>query len=181
MIKVSVASDTFYIQDCHLLSYIFIWKRYKNCFNLALHSAFICVLWFYTPTGTYVLDFIQLIWSVTRELLFLPVIQSLSDGDGKIEIAVGFSDRLVRTYRWYPYSDGKGGEIAFLSKWALDAQVCYKLNLLPTSNPCFRSGCILLPHVKLCFKSKLSLIILSKFYPDISVFVFIVHNTTVYV
>ena len=47
------------------------------------------------------------------------------DGDGKIEIAVGFSDRLVRTYRWYPFSDSKSGEIVFLNKWSLDAQVCY--------------------------------------------------------
>ncbi|XP_067931995.1 KICSTOR complex protein ITFG2-like [Watersipora subatra] len=45
------------------------------------------------------------------------------DGDGKIEIAVGFSDRIVRTYRWYPYTNTKGGEIAFFNKWSLDAQI----------------------------------------------------------
>lgn len=52
------------------------------------------------------------------DLLYLYV-----DGDGNIEIAVGFSDRIVRTYRWYEHSDGRSGEIVALNKWALDAQV----------------------------------------------------------
>ncbi|KAF6031016.1 ITFG2 [Bugula neritina] len=55
------------------------------------------------------------------------------DSNGGIIIAVGFSDRVVRTYRWYQYLDGKGGELAILNKWALTAQIG-SLSLKPTAD-----------------------------------------------
>jgi len=39
-----------------------------------------------------------------------------------MEIAVGFSDRVVRTFRWYESADGKG-EMVALQKWTLAHQV----------------------------------------------------------
>lgn len=46
-----------------------------------------------------------------------------ADNDGKIEIVVGFSDRVVRTYKWYEHAGDKSGEIVILRKWTLNSQV----------------------------------------------------------
>ena len=59
------------------------------------------------------------------------------DGDGKMELAVGYSDRMVRLYKWHPAiatpttagieCEPKGALIQF-DKWQLAGQVlcfCY--------------------------------------------------------
>ena len=60
----------------------------------------------------------------------------LSDGDEKIELAVGYSDRMIRLYKWQPAtmtptppasgtdSEPKGSFIQF-DKWQLAGQVTY--------------------------------------------------------
>lgn len=61
-----------------------------------------------------------------------PKRQSLSflvlptDGDGKSELVVGYTDRVVRAFRWEDSSDGSeniSGQLVLLKKWLLEGQV----------------------------------------------------------
>ena len=70
-----------------------------------------------------------------RKAVHFQVALLISDGDGHIEIAVGFSDRILRTYRWYEHSDGKSGEIVALNKWSLNAQVGKQFDFLQFKIP----------------------------------------------
>ncbi|GCC35776.1 KICSTOR complex protein ITFG2 [Chiloscyllium punctatum] len=44
------------------------------------------------------------------------------DGDGKCEMVVGYTDRVVRAFRWEDSSDGSG-QLVLLKKWLLEGQV----------------------------------------------------------
>uniref|UniRef100_H2MPN1 Integrin alpha FG-GAP repeat containing 2 n=1 Tax=Oryzias latipes TaxID=8090 RepID=H2MPN1_ORYLA len=48
------------------------------------------------------------------------------DGDGRCELVVGYTDRVVRAFRWEEPSDGAdaaSGQLVLLKKWLLEAQV----------------------------------------------------------
>lgn len=48
------------------------------------------------------------------------------DGDGRCELVVGYTDRVVRAFRWEEPSegsDGASGQLILLKKWLLDGQV----------------------------------------------------------
>lgn len=48
------------------------------------------------------------------------------DGDGKSELVVGYTDRVVRAFRWEDSSDGSeniSGQLVLLKKWLLEGQV----------------------------------------------------------
>ncbi|KAF7229368.1 integrin alpha FG-GAP repeat containing 2, partial [Nothobranchius furzeri] len=48
------------------------------------------------------------------------------DGDGRCELVVGYTDRLVRAFRWEEPSDsseGGSGQLVLLKKWLLEGQV----------------------------------------------------------
>lgn len=66
------------------------------------------------------------------------------DGDGRCELVVGYTDRVVRAFRWEEPSDGSdpgSGQLVLLKKWLLEGQVdltaaqyrlhsCYSLHYL---------------------------------------------------
>lgn len=48
------------------------------------------------------------------------------DGDGRCELVVGYTDRVVRAFRWDEPSDGSdvgSGQLVLLKKWLLEGQV----------------------------------------------------------
>lgn len=48
------------------------------------------------------------------------------DGDGRSELVVGYTDRVVRAFRWEEPSDATdltAGQLVLLKKWLLDGQV----------------------------------------------------------
>uniref|UniRef100_A0A7M4F342 Integrin alpha FG-GAP repeat containing 2 n=1 Tax=Crocodylus porosus TaxID=8502 RepID=A0A7M4F342_CROPO len=48
------------------------------------------------------------------------------DGDGKCELVVGYTDRVVRAFRWEDLSEGSdhlSGQLVLLKKWLLEGQV----------------------------------------------------------
>lgn len=48
------------------------------------------------------------------------------DGDGRCELVVGYTDRVVRAFRWEEPSDGSdsgAGQLVLLKKWLLEGQV----------------------------------------------------------
>ncbi|TKS90618.1 KICSTOR complex protein ITFG2 [Collichthys lucidus] len=48
------------------------------------------------------------------------------DGDGRCELVVGYTDRVVRAFRWEEPSDGSdlgSGQLVLLKKWLLEGQV----------------------------------------------------------
>ncbi|XP_062849807.1 KICSTOR complex protein ITFG2 isoform X2 [Trichomycterus rosablanca] len=48
------------------------------------------------------------------------------DGDGRSELVVGYTDRVVRAFRWEEPSDGtdlSAGQLVLLKKWLLEGQV----------------------------------------------------------
>lgn len=48
------------------------------------------------------------------------------DGDGRCELVVGYTDRVVRAFRWEEPSDGSDvgtGQLVLLKKWLLEGQV----------------------------------------------------------
>lgn len=50
----------------------------------------------------------------------------LADGDGKCELVVGYTDRVVRAFRWEDSSenpDHVSGQLILLKKWLLEGQV----------------------------------------------------------
>lgn len=49
-----------------------------------------------------------------------------TDGDGRYELVVGHTDRVVRAFRWEELSEGTGhltGQLVSLKKWMLEGQV----------------------------------------------------------
>lgn len=49
------------------------------------------------------------------------------DGDGRCELVVGYTDRVVRAFRWEESSDVSdlgSGQLVLLKKWLLEGQVC---------------------------------------------------------
>ncbi|NWI12794.1 ITFG2 protein, partial [Crypturellus soui] len=61
------------------------------------------------------------------------------DGDGKCELVVGYTDRVVRAFRWEDLSDGSdhiSGQLLLLKKWLLEGQVdSLSLNPGPDGSP----------------------------------------------
>lgn len=50
----------------------------------------------------------------------------VADGDGKCELVVGYTDRVVRAFRWEDFlenSDHVSGQLVLLKKWLLEGQV----------------------------------------------------------
>lgn len=50
----------------------------------------------------------------------------VTDGDGRNELVVGYTDRVVRAFRWEEPSDASdsgSGQLVLLKKWLLDGQV----------------------------------------------------------
>ncbi|XP_038636208.1 KICSTOR complex protein ITFG2 isoform X2 [Scyliorhinus canicula] len=45
------------------------------------------------------------------------------DGDGKCEMVVGYTDRVVRAFRWEDSSVDNSGQLILLKKWLLEGQV----------------------------------------------------------
>ncbi|XP_067906818.1 KICSTOR complex protein ITFG2 isoform X3 [Heterodontus francisci] len=45
------------------------------------------------------------------------------DGDGKCEMVVGYTDRVVRAFRWEDSSVDTSGQLVLLKKWLLEGQV----------------------------------------------------------
>lgn len=48
------------------------------------------------------------------------------DGDGRCELVVGYTDRVVRAFRWEEPSDSSDvgpGQLILLKKWLLEGQV----------------------------------------------------------
>lgn len=48
------------------------------------------------------------------------------DGDGRCELVVGYTDRVVRAFRWEEPSDSSelgSGQLVLLKKWLLEGQV----------------------------------------------------------
>lgn len=49
-----------------------------------------------------------------------------TDGDGKSELLVGYTDRVVRAFRWEDSSESSeniSGQLVLLKKWLLEGQV----------------------------------------------------------
>lgn len=49
-----------------------------------------------------------------------------ADGDGKCELVVGYTDRVVRAFRWEDLSESSdhvSGQLLLLKKWLLEGQV----------------------------------------------------------
>lgn len=49
-----------------------------------------------------------------------------TDGDGRCELVVGYTDRVVRAFRWEEPSDSSDagpGQLILLKKWLLEGQV----------------------------------------------------------
>lgn len=49
-----------------------------------------------------------------------------ADGDGKCELVVGYTDRVVRAFRWEDSSENSdhvSGQLILLKKWLLEGQV----------------------------------------------------------
>lgn len=49
-----------------------------------------------------------------------------ADGDGKCELVVGYTDRVVRAFRWEDLSESSdhvSGQLILLKKWLLEGQV----------------------------------------------------------
>lgn len=52
----------------------------------------------------------------------------LIDGDGRCELVVGYTDRVVRAFRWDEPSDSSdvgSGQLVLLKKWLLEGQVMF--------------------------------------------------------
>ena len=50
------------------------------------------------------------------------------DGDGRNELVVGYTDRVVRAFRWEEPTEGSEtgtGQLVLLKKWILEGQVHY--------------------------------------------------------
>lgn len=59
-----------------------------------------------------------------RESIYLLVFPA--DGDGKCELVVGYTDRVVRAFRWEDLSENSdhvSGQLLLLKKWLLEGQV----------------------------------------------------------
>lgn len=59
-----------------------------------------------------------------RQPIFLLLF--VADGDGKCELVVGYTDRVVRAFRWEDFlenSDHVSGQLVLLKKWLLEGQV----------------------------------------------------------
>lgn len=59
-------------------------------------------------------------------LLNLTACASTVDGDGRSELVVGYTDRVVRAFRWEEPSDNSdlgSGQLVLLKKWLLEGQV----------------------------------------------------------
>lgn len=57
----------------------------------------------------------------------LTAVWMCADGDGRCELVVGYTDRVVRAFRWEEPSDGSdlgSGQLVLLKKWLLEGQVC---------------------------------------------------------
>lgn len=55
------------------------------------------------------------------------------DGDGRSELVVGYTDRVVRAFRWEEPSDASelgSGQLVLLKKWLLEGQVRFSSCLL---------------------------------------------------
>lgn len=53
------------------------------------------------------------------------------DGDGRCELVVGYTDRVVRAFRWEEPSDGSdvgSGQLVLLKKWLLEGQVALEIS-----------------------------------------------------
>lgn len=53
-----------------------------------------------------------------------------TDGDGRCELVVGYTDRVVRAFRWEEPSDASDmstGQLVLLKKWLLEGQVLNKI------------------------------------------------------
>lgn len=49
-----------------------------------------------------------------------------TDGDGCCELVVGYTDRVVRAFRWEELAEGTehlSGQLVSLKKWMLEGQV----------------------------------------------------------
>ncbi|NWU05127.1 ITFG2 protein, partial [Cephalopterus ornatus] len=61
------------------------------------------------------------------------------DGDGKCELVVGYTDRVVRAFRWEDSSENSdhvSGQLLLLKKWLLEGQVdSLSVNLGPDGSP----------------------------------------------
>ncbi|KAK2528089.1 KICSTOR complex protein ITFG2 isoform X1 [Columba livia] len=61
------------------------------------------------------------------------------DGDGKCELVVGYTDRVVRAFRWEDFlenSDHVSGQLVLLKKWLLEGQVdSLSVNPRPDGSP----------------------------------------------
>ncbi len=58
------------------------------------------------------------------------------DGDGRSELVVGYTDRMVRAFRWEEPSDSSdlgSGQLILLKKWLLEGQVHLTLEQLSGS------------------------------------------------
>ncbi|XP_006002857.1 KICSTOR complex protein ITFG2 [Latimeria chalumnae] len=67
------------------------------------------------------LSFTQHVPANTKTILINDI-----DGDGKCELVVGYTDRVVRAFRWEDCSenfDGISGQLILLKKWLLEGQV----------------------------------------------------------
>lgn len=67
-----------------------------------------------------------------------------ADGDGRSELVVGYTDRVVRAFRWEEPSDGSelgSGQLVLLKKWLLEGQV-HSLN-----RESWGWGLVLLEHI----------------------------------
>jgi len=73
-------------------------------------------------SGFWMLRILQL-WRPKRALLS-PGFSA--DGDGKCELVVGYTDRVVRAFRWEDLSENSDhvcGQLILLKKWLLEGQV----------------------------------------------------------
>lgn len=63
-----------------------------------------------------------------------------SDGDGRCELVVGYTDRVVRAFRWEEPSDGSdlgAGQLVLLKKWLLEGQVDFTQHTVIKGNSNF--------------------------------------------
>lgn len=56
----------------------------------------------------------------------LVLLSGSTDGDGCCELVVGYTDRVVRAFRWEDLGEGTDhptGQLVSLKKWTLEGQV----------------------------------------------------------
>lgn len=46
-----------------------------------------------------------------------------SDSDGHVELVIGYSDRVVRAFRWHELPDSDTGHFLLIQRWQLAGQV----------------------------------------------------------